>query len=233
MSLPRTLILDLFARYPDADTIEDAVAAHDRTLKAAVDAKWAELDAAVKEHDAFQGYASGKPVSVPAKPPAIVVPERPADTLDLRFVPKIRQSRQRNGSGEIEYRYGSNQYSAVAASRKIGTFCKKTGLWVTASEIATIRADLLQKDAERLRSIAAGTKSRRVSLNFDRRYRVRPGTTLVEHQYRCSEYYSLAEAGKFGTLDGGHVWLTSEELDRVRAVVRDRHAERVRAQMES
>lgn len=232
MSLPRVLVMDVLTRYPEAETVEDAMKMHAQSLKAKVESKWRELEADENELAAFLVATGAQPTPkreevVELPPAALVLP--PAH--EPAYTPRIREVRPREGTNEREYRYGSNQYIEVAARQKLGTHAPGRQLWLTSKEVRVVRHILARKDAERLASGNAGRVIRRVSLGRDRKSRVREGTTIFEYKYRSSEYTALAYTESFGTLDGEYVWLTQPELDHVREVVRGRHDNRVRARV--
>jgi hypothetical protein len=224
--------MDVLTRYPDAETVEDAIKMHTQSLKSTVEAKWREVEAAEAELSAFVVATGGQPAPVQVKADAAPAVHVALPTVQsFVYSPRLRESRIRADTNDREYCYGSNQYIEAASRLKIGNYEQGRRLWLTAPEVQTIRSVLAQKDAERLESQRAGHVARRVSLNRSRISRVRKGTTIMEHKYRSSEYATLAYTERFGTLDNEWVWLTDEELGRVRAVVRDRHDSRTRAKL--
>jgi len=167
MSLSRVLIMDLFTRYPDAATIEEAVDLHSRALKVMVEAKWAELAAAEKALTEFQSATGGKRDAVPARapePPAVAPTEKAVQQQAAvpsyrrkmtkpftrrRLLPPSNESRPRAGSDVLEYRYVSGEYIALAASVPMGTPEGDDAVWLSDKEIDSIREVVRNRKAQR------------------------------------------------------------------------------------
>ena len=222
MSLPRVLILDLLTRYPDAATLDDAVAQHVAILKAAVDAKWAELDTATREYDAFQKYAGGAPIigAAPPVPPA-VEPSIACSIVTISGRPV--ESRTRPGTQVTEYLYSSRLYLTNARRLGVGTLDESgTRMWLSRHEVALCRKHP-QAAAQ-----ADGKPAHFATRQFfrSRDERVRKGTAIKERCYASGEYIAYASRHGLGTVEGKHVYLTDMELQQIRQISRVRAIER-------
>ena len=226
MSLPRTIVLDLLNRYPDANTVEEAAAAHFSSLKAAaqekkqqVKQKQEEFEAAALELVQFDNLCKAAfPTHMQAEPakPKIV----PTVTM---ICGRAIESRIRPGTQVAEYLYSSRRYLTNAKRLGVGTLDDTgTRMWLSRHEVARCR-QLVSPD-----TAPAATPARPRQRRFlgSRDERTRKGTALKERRYASGEYIAYASRNGIGTVEGGYVYLTDAELQQVREISRIRAIER-------
>jgi len=222
MSLPRTLILDLFSRYPGANTIEEAVEAHTVTLKAAVQEKRQEVRQRQQELDdaalavvQFDNLCNGVA-------PAASEPPKPTEaTGTIMMYGRAIESRIRPDTHVTEYLYSSRLYLTNAKRLGVGTLDESgTRMWLSRREVAMCR----QLPTTTAPESAKPTRRRKFLGSRDER--TRAGTTLKERRYASGEYIAYAYRHSIGTIEGSFVYLTESELKQVREVSRIRAIER-------
>ncbi len=226
MSLSRALIMDLFNRYPQADTIEEAVDLHSRTLKAMVDAKWAELAAAEKALTDFQTTSGAKVEAAPA--PMNERPSDPPPEAKTEYVyGHAMRSRIRPGTELKEFLYSDYKYVGAARRLNLGVMesCGRR-VWLTRREAGIARRFRTASSTPIVAPEVSDTAPRRRRSFVMRDERLRVGTALVERRYRSGEYIAYADLKKIGTMQGDSVWLTDVEIAEIRKVCQERKRQR-------
>ena len=226
MSLPRTIVLDLLNRYPDANTVEEAATAHFGSLKVTAQdkkqqakQKQEEFEAAALELVQFDNLCKAPfPTAMQAEPAKLE--SAPAVTM---ICGRAIESRIRPETQVVEYLYSSRRYLTNAKRLGVGTLDDTgTRMWLSRREVARCR-QLVSPD-----TVPAATPARPRQRRFlgSRDERARKGTSLKERCYASGEYIAYASRNGIGTVEGGYVYLTDAELQQVREISRIRALER-------
>lgn len=222
MSLPRALVIDLLNRYPDAPTVEAAVAAHFDSLKAETQRKREEVEQKKEEFDAvalelvrFDNLCKGVA-------PAVSEPPKPTEDPGITMMyGRAIESRVRPDTHVTEYLYSSRLYLTNAKRLGLGTLDESgTRMWLSRREVALCR----QLPTTSTPDPAKAPRKRKFLGSRDER--TRAGTTLKERRYASGEYIAYAYRHGIGTIEGSYVYLTESELKQVREVSRIRAIER-------